>query len=100
MSITAGVLRAIGWVPFPGSRGQSSGGSNVRRPRFVERTTEEISHPKFSRPVSEVSSIQRLALDFEDTQQIPPLAIRNLSALAVPGELGQHGVLSRGKEQI
>ena len=64
-----------------------------RQTCVIKRPAQQVRQAQAPRPFFQVGAVKRRALDFEDPEHVVPLAVRHTAALAIPLELGQHGIL-------
>ncbi len=74
----------------------------VGRPSRVEpgvfpRALEQIRDAELLRPPRQIGSVERIRLNLQDSEDVPPLPIGHLVAQSIPLELVQQNVLCRGE---
>jgi len=65
-----------------------------------KRPSKQVGEVQARGPFAQVDAIHGVSLHLENTEHIAPLAVRDAAALAIPIELGQDGVLGRGKVNL
>lgn len=65
------------------------------RPSLAERTRQEVGDAKRRRILSQIASIEMIALDANDAEDIPPLAIGRLPTFPIPTQFLQQNIFRR-----